>query len=52
MIYNVFLGLAIGVVISIFIVGFLCIMIIAGREDKEDYRTKKKSKKGKNEVSK
>ena len=47
MIYNVFIGLAIGIVGSIIIIGLLCIMLITGRDDKEEYRSKKKTKKGK-----
>ena len=47
MVYNVFIGLAIAVVASIIIVGLLCIMIIAGENDKNEYRCKKTNKKGK-----
>lgn len=48
MIYNVFIGLAIGIVGSIIIIGLLCIMLITGRDEKEEYRPlNKKSKKGK-----
>lgn len=44
MIYNIFIGLAIGIVVAIFIVGFLCIMLIAGRDNIEEYKPKKSKK--------
>ena len=48
MIYNIFIGIAVAILASIFIVGLLCIMIIAGENDKEEYRCRKKNnKKGK-----
>ena len=44
MIYEIFIGIAIAIVISIVIVGLICVMLIAGECDRE----MKPSKKGKN----
>lgn len=46
MIYTVFIGIAIAIVISILIVGLICIMVIAGENDKE-IKPPKKGKNGK-----
>lgn len=44
MIYTIFIGIAITIVISFLIVGLICIMVIAGESDRE----MEKSKKGNN----
>lgn len=41
MIYEVFIGIAIAIVISIIIVGLICVMLIAGESDREMEKPKK-----------
>lgn len=41
MIYNVLIGIVVGIIISVIIVGICCVMLIAGREDR-DYPKKGK----------
>ena len=41
MIYTIFIGIAIAIVISIIIIGLICIMLIAGESDREMERPKK-----------
>lgn len=45
MIYTIFIGIAFAIVISILIVGLICIMLIAGENDREIYQAKKKNNK-------
>lgn len=45
MVYNVFIGIALGIIASIVIVGLLCIMLIAGENDRKVYNPKKNKKK-------
>ena len=41
MIYTVFIGIAIAIVISIIIIGLICVMLVAGECDKEMEKPKK-----------
>ena len=41
MIYEIFIGIAIAIVISIIIIGLICVMLVAGECDKEMERPKK-----------
>lgn len=45
MIYNVFIGLAIGIVVSILIVGLICVLYLVGKYDPDE--CEKPSRKGK-----
>lgn len=41
MIYTIFIGIAVAILISILIIGLICIMLIAGESDREMEKPKK-----------
>lgn len=43
-VYGIFIAIAIGIIVSIFIVGFICIMFMAGQDDQKPRRNKKSNK--------